>query len=131
MFKASALRQVRLCRIAGPNAGSALAAFRTTLRSTQTSSALNTTGPISYNGIGRTLRQYSHAAAETTSPAAHSQEPPRKLSKFSELGDLGVHDHVVSAITRGMKYEDMTDVQSATIHAALAGKDLYAHLASL
>jgi ATP-dependent RNA helicase MSS116, mitochondrial len=48
----------------------------------------------------------------------------QRITKFADLPQLGVHPSLVSAITEGMRYEDMTDVQSLTINSALRGVDL-------
>ncbi|KAF7521272.1 hypothetical protein G7054_g12493 [Neopestalotiopsis clavispora] len=50
----------------------------------------------------------------------------QRITKFADLPQLGVHPSLVSAITEGMRYEDMTDVQSLTINSALRGVDLVA-----
>lgn len=46
------------------------------------------------------------------------------ITRFADLSQLGVHPAIVRSIVQGMKYEDMTPVQSKTIRPALAGKDL-------
>lgn len=65
------------------------------------------------------FRLYSSEAAAAT-PGGSSE----LITRFEDLGSLGVDPEIVNAITKGMKYESMTDVQSQTIVAALDGKDL-------
>lgn len=58
------------------------------------------------------------AAKETSAPS------DERVTRFSDLAKLGVDDSLVTAITQGMGYDTMTDVQTMTINPALAGKDL-------
>ncbi|KAK2067505.1 hypothetical protein P8C59_001242 [Phyllachora maydis] len=60
------------------------------------------------------------AAKETSAPS------DERVTRFSDLAKLGVDDSLVTAITQGMGYDTMTDVQTMTINPALAGKDLVA-----
>lgn len=74
-----------------------------------------------------TSRLYSSesAAAEENEPS--SAAPPADadlVTRFEDLSRLGVHEKLIEALTQGMKYETMTDVQSLTINAALRGTDL-------
>ncbi|KAI1809620.1 DEAD-domain-containing protein [Poronia punctata] len=48
------------------------------------------------------------------------------VSKFSQLSQLGVNDGLVRALTQGMGYENMTEVQAMTINSALKGVDMVA-----
>ncbi|KAK9774781.1 putative P-loop containing nucleoside triphosphate hydrolase protein [Seiridium cardinale] len=71
----------------------------------------------------------SEATAQQTRDNASDADAdagPQLVTKFPHLSNLGVHEKLVSAITEGMKYEDMTDVQSLTINQALRGTDLVA-----
>jgi ATP-dependent RNA helicase MSS116, mitochondrial len=47
------------------------------------------------------------------------------LTEFQDLSTTGIiHDNVVQTITKNMKLKTMTEVQSATITAALEGTDM-------
>ena len=70
--------------------------------------------------IGSLLRFYSSESA-APEPSSPNNGP---ITRFADLSQLGVNPTLVSAITRGMGYENMTDVQSQTIQPALAGKDV-------
>ncbi|KAK6220417.1 DEAD/DEAH box helicase [Colletotrichum tabaci] len=74
------------------------------------------------------FRLYSSdaAAAAVAEPAVETKEPSGLTTKFEDLNKLGVHQNLVDTITRGMKYENMTSVQSMTIEPALKGMDLVA-----
>ncbi|TID16381.1 hypothetical protein E2P81_ATG11808 [Venturia nashicola] len=63
--------------------------------------------------------------AEDEQEAVDQFEGP--LTKFKDLATTGViHENVVSTLTGEMKLETMTEVQSATITAALDGTDIIA-----
>lgn len=48
------------------------------------------------------------------------------ITRFEELDMKGlVHPSVIQSITEDMKLSSMTDVQTATINEALAGRDMY------
>ncbi|KAH8680897.1 P-loop containing nucleoside triphosphate hydrolase protein [Xylariales sp. PMI_506] len=69
----------------------------------------------------------SEATAEQSeNNASEPGNSSETIKRFSELGTLGVHPTIVRSITEGMRYEDMTDVQSLTINPALRGLDLVA-----
>lgn len=47
------------------------------------------------------------------------------LTEFKDLSTTGIiHENVVDTITKSMKLKTMTEVQSATITAALEGTDM-------
>ena len=70
--------------------------------------------------IGSLLRFYSsESAAPETSDSDNGP-----ITRFADLARLGVNPTLVSSITRGMGYENMTDVQSQTVQPALLGKDV-------
>lgn len=51
------------------------------------------------------------------------------VTNFADLATRGlVHPNVVNTITRQMKLDDMTDVQTRTINEALSGVDMYVYL---
>lgn len=117
MMKTSILRHAAACRVA-------LTArpLQLTARLSPSAFAIAQT-PLkaSYRPVNSLLRFYSSESAaqqETATPAG-------RITKFRDLESLGVHNALVRSITEGMRYEDMTEVQSLTINAALAGKDLY------
>ncbi|CAP71272.1 uncharacterized protein PODANS_6_3510 [Podospora anserina S mat+] len=118
MMKTSILRHAAACRVA-------LTArpLQLTARLSPSAFAIAQT-PLkaSYRPVNSLLRFYSSESAaqqETATPAG-------RITKFRDLESLGVHNALVRSITEGMRYEDMTEVQSLTINAALAGKDLVA-----
>jgi ATP-dependent RNA helicase MSS116 len=64
-------------------------------------------------------------AAEAAEEQSTHDEP---VTRFADLATRGlVHPNVVNTITRQMKLEDMTDVQTRTINEALSGVDVYVH----
>lgn len=65
--------------------------------------------------------EYDESGEATESmPAA----TPDELVRFEELSDAGVHPNLISAITQGMGYDTMTQVQAKTINSALKGTDM-------
>ncbi|KAF2277119.1 DEAD-domain-containing protein [Westerdykella ornata] len=63
------------------------------------------------------------ATESATAEAAH-EEP---ITKFADLAKRGlVHPNVIDVITKKMKLETMTDVQTRTINEALSGVDVIA-----
>lgn len=62
--------------------------------------------------------------AEDEQEAVDQFEGP--LSEFKDLATTGIiHENVVKSLTEEMKLKTMTEVQSATITAALEGTDMY------
>ncbi|KAK3990094.1 P-loop containing nucleoside triphosphate hydrolase protein [Cladorrhinum sp. PSN332] len=118
MMKSSLLRSAAACRVA-------LAARPLQIISRSSASAV-ARAPLaaSYRPANSLLRFYSSesAAQKEDSPASSNG----LITKFGELGSVGVHHALVDAITRGMGYENMTEVQSMTISPALSGKDIVA-----
>jgi len=70
-------------------------------------------------------RNYSSEAtavdAEVVSEATTTTE---EVVKFDELTQRGVHQNLLNAITKDMRYDTMTPVQSKTINPALKGTDM-------
>ena len=70
-------------------------------------------------------RYYASEAA-----AVRSEEPTEGASssglitRFADLVKLDVDRNLVSALTRGMGYDTMTEVQTLTINPAMKGVDL-------
>jgi ATP-dependent RNA helicase MSS116, mitochondrial len=118
MLRGAILRPLRLCRLGCAAAGvsgsrPAIAPARQWRTLAAAPSLLN---PMpSYRG-------YHDAAAEANIlPVAEAGQ----ITKFSQLSGAGVHPNLEAAITRGMGFEDMTDVQSLTLKGALSGKDVF------
>ncbi|KAK4197223.1 P-loop containing nucleoside triphosphate hydrolase protein [Triangularia verruculosa] len=118
MMKTSILRHAAAARVALTARPLQLAA-----RSSPSAFAITQT-PLkaSYRPFNSLLRFYSSESAARQETAT----PSGRVTKFRDLETLGVNNALVKSITEGMKYEDMTEVQSMTINAALAGKDLVA-----
>lgn len=72
-------------------------------------------------------RYYSYESAAVRQDA-EPEQPPAHLSglvtQFADLVKLGVDPNLVSAITQGMGYDKMTEVQTLTINPAMKGVDL-------
>ncbi|KAI0159719.1 DEAD-domain-containing protein [Xylariaceae sp. FL1272] len=75
--------------------------------------------------FSRLYSQDSEAAVANRSDE-FAAPPNVDVTKFSELGRLGVDERLVQALTQGMGYENMTEVQSMAINPALKGKDMVA-----
>lgn len=121
MMKTSILRQARVCRVALQAATRAQIASRPALSAHSALAATPRALAASARPLGGTLlRFYSSEAAVQDHGAG-----PAPVTKFADLASLGVNGALVRAVTQGMGYEKMTDVQSATINAGLDGKDLY------
>jgi ATP-dependent RNA helicase MSS116 len=128
MWKNTLSRQSRLCRL--PLAAARNVQLGSKITSRPLSQALaprtNITSRSALSALTRFQpRLYSTDATTATEPAPVApQESSGPITKFADLKKLGVHDSIVSAITKDFGYESMTDVQSATINAALKGKDM-------
>ncbi|KAI6785132.1 ATP-dependent RNA helicase [Emericellopsis cladophorae] len=61
------------------------------------------------------------AAADTEAPAADGQ-----VVRFADLDKLNVHPNLITALTKGFRYDTMTPVQAKTINPALKGTDIVA-----
>ena len=119
MFKGAVLRQIRLCRVANTSAS---IVSRPALLPARQWTAL--AAAPSLPALSSARRGYHGAAAQET--AIESQPVgSQRITKFSELSSVGVHPNLEKAITKGMGYEDMTEVQSMTLNAALSGKDMF------
>ncbi|KAL0944374.1 dead box RNA helicase [Colletotrichum truncatum] len=123
MFRQSLRRCARLS-----SASFATSTLRTTrpvvLKSIAQPSQTALRTPVSINAF----RLYSTEAAAVASEQT-AEEPKQDsgaLSRFEDLRTLGVHNNLVDSITKGLKYDTMTDVQSKTIEPALKGMDMVA-----
>jgi ATP-dependent RNA helicase MSS116 len=65
-------------------------------------------------------REYAEETQQT-----QQQDELEPITQFAQLKELNmVHPNVINVITREMKIETMTEVQSATIHQGLQGSDM-------
>ncbi|KAK4176703.1 P-loop containing nucleoside triphosphate hydrolase protein [Triangularia setosa] len=118
MMKTSILRRAAACSVALTTRPLQL----TARRSPSAFAIAQTPLKASYRPVNSLLRFYSSESAAQQ----ENSTPSGRITKFRDLETLGVNNALVKSITEGMKYEDMTEVQSMTINAALAGKDLVA-----
>ncbi len=130
---------LRRCLVAAPRSPAAGNASRLTAVVLRARGARDPTSnlPAIAVTVARTpqlSRLYSSSASQTApaetapaeaAPAGRNDGPDDVVTQFRDLPKLGVHENLVKAITRGMGYDAMTDVQTKTINAALQGKDLY------
>ena len=132
MFKASIQRQAHLGNVARRQLSlRAVSTLRSPplIRSTQAISGQSLSRaalrPISLiNHV--TSRYYSAEAAAVRSEedADSGASSSGLVTRFEDLTKLGVDKNLVNALTRGMGYETMTEVQSMTINPAMKGVDL-------
>lgn len=121
MMKTGVMRQARVYRVALQAATRVRIAPRTLPSALSAlSSAPKALAAPSINSLASLARYYSSEAAASN----EQDQQPKLVTKFAGLADLGVNPRIVSSITQGMGYEDMTPVQSRTIEAALNGTDL-------
>lgn len=127
MFKASIQRHVRFGHVARQFSTTALLRnarperLAITLRQTPSQPALRRLAPTC--ALSR-LYSTESAAAQANREGEFAPVAEAPISRFSELGKLGVNQGLVDALTRGMGYENMTEVQSMTINSALKGVDM-------
>ena len=70
-------------------------------------------------------RLRNEAAAKTYDNGDAYKQENKEITKFQQLLDHNlVHPNVVNTITKGLGYENMTDVQSMTINQGLQGDDM-------
>ncbi|KAK4165888.1 ATP-dependent RNA helicase [Cladorrhinum sp. PSN259] len=120
MMKTSLLRSAAACRVAF----AARPLQIVSRSSTSARAAARASLSASYCPASSLLRFYSsESAAQKEDPHASSNG---LITKFADLSNVGVHKALVSAITQGMNYETMTEVQSMAISPALSGKDIVA-----
>ncbi|KAJ4420678.1 ATP-dependent RNA helicase cyt-19, mitochondrial [Neurospora sp. IMI 360204] len=117
-MRTSVLRQAGLCR-------AALAARHLQISSKPSAALLSqvTRAAAVQSLPSASLPRFYSAEATAQSNTAASNG---LVTRFADLASLGVHENVVRAITHGMGYENMTEVQSMTISPALKGKDIVA-----
>ena len=117
MMRTSLLRQAAASRVALAAARPA----RLLCRPSQSATATAAAPAAVHRPLGSLLRFYSSESHAASAPSAPSNGT---ITRFADLPQLGVNDTLVRAITHGMGYETMTDVQCLTINPALAGKDV-------
>lgn len=118
MMRTSLLRQAAASRVALA-ARPAQAALRASSAALAIASPSQRVAAV-YRPASSLLRFYSGESA-----AAHPEQSGSQLiTRFADLTTIGVHPQLTDAITKGMGYETMTDVQAMTINPALAGKDV-------
>ncbi len=119
MMKSSLLRQAAVCRVALA-ARPAQVALRASSAALALSRSPRTTASL-YRPVSSLIRFYS---SESAARQQSGNAAPELITRFADMESVGVHPRLVDAITKGMGYENMTDVQSMTISPALAGKDV-------
>ncbi|CAK7273704.1 hypothetical protein SEPCBS119000_005795 [Sporothrix epigloea] len=138
MFRTAVLRASRPLRVASASGSLVVASLRNAVCQT---SSLRQTLVLQRHGVpalsqtARLARCYSdHAAAaaaataeaEVQAEAETEAASPGLITRFADLEKIGVHANIIDALTKRMRYENMTPVQSMTITPALAGKDIVA-----
>jgi len=117
-MKTSLMRQAAVCRAALTSLPG-----RATFRASPAAAlALPRSSATFYRPSTFLIRFY---ATEQAAPSRESNpEPPTLITRFEDLHTLGVNERLIQSITKGMRYETMTEVQSMTINPALRGKDV-------
>ncbi|KAF2968533.1 hypothetical protein GQX73_g5059 [Xylaria multiplex] len=128
MFKASIQRQVRLGNVARQfSTVSLMRNIRSEplaiLHQTPVLPALRRLTPrYAFSHLYST----ESATAQANREGEFAPVPSAPVTRFSELSQLGVNPQLVAALTRGMGYDAMTEVQSMAINPALKGTDMVA-----
>lgn len=76
-----------------------------------------------FKSITNGSRKYSSEAAAANSEVSE-ETTPGDVVNFADLSQFGVHQNLLDAITKDMRYDTMTPVQSKTIKSALKGTDM-------
>ncbi|CAK7232017.1 hypothetical protein SBRCBS47491_008125 [Sporothrix bragantina] len=136
MFRTAVLRAARLPRTAGVSSSSIVAGLRNVAlpaTSLGQTAALQGRAVPALSQVARFARFYSDNATATATTETQTQTEPESetaspglITKFSDLEKVGVHETLIDSLTRRMRYENMTPVQSMTINPALEGKDVVA-----
>lgn len=132
MFKTSLQRQAQLGHVARRQISSfALRSSRpgrsfVALSNLQTWSQTTTIRSSSLLPQSLLPRFYSSesAAVREDEGAGQGESSSGLVTRFADLVKLGVDPNLVQALTKGMGYETMTEVQSLTINPAMKGVDL-------
>ncbi|GAW20164.1 hypothetical protein ANO14919_096610 [Xylariales sp. No.14919] len=128
MFKASIQRQVRLGNVA--RQFSTVSLMRNSrsehlaiLRQTPSQPALRRLAPrYAFSHLYST----QSASAQANREGEFAPVASAPVTRFSELSQLGVNSRLIQALTRGMGYDAMTEVQAMAINPALKGSDMVA-----
>ncbi|KAI0914919.1 DEAD-domain-containing protein [Ustulina deusta] len=129
MWKASIQRHVRLGNVARQlSTVSLMRSARSNhlaaiLRQTPSQPALRRLAPTH---VFSRLYTAESSAAEADGQGRPTPAPPGLITRFADLSQLGVNEGLIQALTRGMGYETMTEVQSMAINPALKGVDMVA-----
>lgn len=120
MFKRQLVHQARACRglRASPSSLLALGSGLAPRTATTYKPAILATS------ISRQIIQRSYSSAAAAAESDNGGRPSGLITRFADLSTLGVHQSLITAITNGLGYETMTDVQSMSINPALQGKDM-------
>ncbi|KAI1419406.1 DEAD-domain-containing protein [Xylaria sp. FL1777] len=129
MFKAAVQRHARLGNVARQFSTASL--MRNThskhlaaiLRQTPSQPALRHLAP---GYAFSRLYSAESAAAQANRQGEFAPVASAPVTRFADLPQLGVDDSLVRAITKGMGYENMTEVQSMSMNSALKGVDMVA-----
>ncbi|ORY63157.1 ATP-dependent RNA helicase [Pseudomassariella vexata] len=132
MFKASLQRQARLGHVARRQISSfsSLSVLRT--QTLEQQSCRRALAPVythvlsSQQSLSRFYSQQSAVQREDANSQSTPAPPSGLITRFADLDQVGVHPALLDAITRGMGYDIMTDVQAKTINPAMNGVDLVA-----
>ena len=126
-MKSALSRQTRLCRLpvsSRPIQAIARISTRSFAPSALSKSCAKAGTAVSSRTSSIWIRQYS-SGGEATSPVRESgSQDAEPITQFSDMKLLNVDDAIIHAVTRGMGYQNMTEVQSLTLEPALVGKDL-------
>ncbi len=123
MMKTSLLRQAAARRaIAAAAARPVRLALRPSSGLLSLSRPVHPAASLVCRPVGSSLPRFY--SSESAAAEATEGSPNGPITQFKDMAQLGVHERIVSSITDGMGYQDMTAVQSMTINAALAGKDV-------
>ncbi|KAG5950419.1 hypothetical protein E4U53_005099 [Claviceps sorghi] len=122
MFRQGFRRCASLASAAAPFA---VVRNRAALAATQRT-VLSISRPVTcFKSIIHASRNYSSEATAVDAEVPEAA-PSGEVVKFEELTRFGVHENLLKAITKDMRYETMTPVQAKTINPALKGTDIVA-----
>ncbi|KAI1505296.1 ATP-dependent RNA helicase mss116 [Biscogniauxia marginata] len=126
MFKASIQRQARLGSVARRRLSTLPLRSSSLIPSSQRWSQATHVRQLPLRQIALRLYSSESAAVREDQPDEYSGASSGLVTQFRDLTKLGVNETLVRALTEGMKYDTMTEVQSLTINPALKGVDLVA-----
>ncbi|KAJ8119844.1 hypothetical protein ONZ43_g3294 [Nemania bipapillata] len=128
MFKASIQRQARLSHVARRLSTVSVArnARPETLANLRQASSQPALRHLAPRLALSQLYSTQSAIAQANREGEFAPVPSAAVTRFSELSQLGVNERLVQALTEGMGYDAMTEVQSMAINPALKGTDMVA-----